>query len=299
MRATRASNAEAQQRKLAQQAAANESAQRKQAEAVAGLLESVFQGLDPFSETEGGPDLKTHLVAQLDNTAASLAKDYAGEPLVRARLRNALGWTELRLGEVNKADVLLQSALNEQRAYVSLDDPRTLTIMNNLASAYLFTARYPDAIKLFEQVRDERTKIFGPDHLDTLTTLNSLARAYYLAGRTAEAVKLFERVRDQRIQTLGPVQWSAKAKSPDYPARLVTAELLTAMGHHRLGLNDQARAALQRAERQAEHELPHAGEGDLGVGGVENWLVYQTLHREATGLISGKMPATTRSQLAQ
>jgi hypothetical protein len=62
------------------QARDQEAAQRRQAEAVALLLESVFRRVDPNAEEQGGLDLKAQLIAQLDWAAADLAKEYAGQP---------------------------------------------------------------------------------------------------------------------------------------------------------------------------------------------------------------------------
>ncbi len=65
-------------------------------------------------------------------------------------------------------------------------------------------ARLPEAIALFERMRDTQIAKLGPDHPDTLFTLNSLALAYKAVGRLPEAIALFERVRDARIAKLGP-----------------------------------------------------------------------------------------------
>jgi len=205
VRATRARNAEALQRTLAQRAAASEAAQRRQAETVEGLLESVFAGLSPYSEKKGGPDLKTQLVTQLDETAAKLDKDYAGEPLVRARLRTVLGWTQLQLGEVTKAEALFKSALVEQQRYAAPDDAQTLTTLHHLAVAYLSAGRHGEAIKLLEQVRDRQVRKLGPDDPDTLRTQVTLASAYDVgAGRNVQAIALGEQLRDPLIRKLGP-----------------------------------------------------------------------------------------------
>jgi eukaryotic-like serine/threonine-protein kinase len=69
-----------------------EAAQRRQAEAVAGFLESVLEGLNPIQA-------KLDLEGRLDVVGADLEKERAGEPLVRARLRYALGTTLSGLGE--------------------------------------------------------------------------------------------------------------------------------------------------------------------------------------------------------
>jgi tetratricopeptide (TPR) repeat protein len=61
----------------------------------------------------------------------------------------------------------------------------------------------PEAIALFEQVRDGFVKKLGADNPETLNTLNSLANAYRAAGKLPEAIALFEQVRDARVRTLG------------------------------------------------------------------------------------------------
>ena len=76
------------------------------------------------------------------------------------------------------------------------DHPGTLTTLNNLASAYQAAGRLPEAIALFERVRDAQIAKLGPDHPDTLNTLDNLARAYQDAGKVPEAIALLERIRD-------------------------------------------------------------------------------------------------------
>lgn len=234
VRATRARNNEAEQRKLAQQAAAREAAQRQQAEAEALLLESFFQALDPDAEQKGDPDLRTRLVARLDQAAMSLDKD-AGDSLGRARLRNALGETQLHLGEAGEAERLFQAAADERREHAGPDDPKTLLALNNLARAYDGIGRYEAAIHLLEKVRDQRIRILGPDHADTLRTLHDLAKAYHDAGRYAEMIKLLEHVRDEQTRTLGPDHRD-------------TLEALTdlADGYRHAGRNSESIALLER-----------------------------------------------------
>ena len=76
--------------------------------------------------------------------------------------------------------------------------------LSNLGTNYKDAGRVPEAIAIFERLRDARVATLGPDHPDTLNTLNSLAAAYQAAGRIPEAIALFERVRDGQIATLGP-----------------------------------------------------------------------------------------------
>ncbi|OLO77310.1 tetratricopeptide repeat protein [Actinomyces oris] len=84
------------------------------------------------------------------------------------------------------------------------DHPSTLTSRNNLAYAYQAAGRLDEAIALFEQTLEDRTRILGPHHPDTLTSRNNLAGAYDDAGRLDEAIALYEQNLKDRTRILGP-----------------------------------------------------------------------------------------------
>jgi hypothetical protein len=172
--------AAAEAEKIAKEA---EAAERKQAEAAANLLESVFRGLDPNAEEKGGLPLVEQLVAQLDVAAASLDVEYAGQPLVRAKLRDTMGTTQRGLGEAGKAVALHEQALAEFRQHVGPDHPDTLTSMNNLAESYLEAGQLDNALPLSEGTLEKRKAKLGTEHPDTLTSMNSHRRRQAVAGR--------------------------------------------------------------------------------------------------------------------
>src|SRR5262245_48599728 len=76
--------------------------------------------------------------------------------------------------------------------------------LDNLAGAYRLSRRLPEAIKLYEKVRDVELAKFGAQHPSTLHTLNNLALAYRDSGRLPEAIQIFENVRAVRTEKLGP-----------------------------------------------------------------------------------------------
>ena len=84
--------------------------------------------------------------------------------------------------------------------------------------AYQSVGKLPEAIALFERVRDAQIAKLGPDHPNTLTTLDNLAPAYRAAGKFPDAIALLERVRDAKIAKLGP----------DHPSTLITLNNLAA-----------------------------------------------------------------------
>jgi serine/threonine protein kinase/Tfp pilus assembly protein PilF len=163
-------------------------AQRKQAEAVASLLESMFTGLNPKADL----NLKEELLRRLDVVAANLDKDYAGEPLVRARLREALGLTKRGLGEGRGAMVLHEQALAERERLLGPEHADTLESMHSLAAAMVAAGKLDRAVPLMETVLQKRKAKFGPDHDDTLAAANNLAVAYQAVGELNKALPLFE-----------------------------------------------------------------------------------------------------------
>ena len=84
------------------------------------------------------------------------------------------------------------------------DHPSTLTARNNLAGAYQAAGRLDEAIPLYEQNLEDRTRILGPHHPDTLTARNNLANAYHDAGRLNEAITLHEQNLKDRTRILEP-----------------------------------------------------------------------------------------------
>jgi len=84
------------------------------------------------------------------------------------------------------------------------DHPSTLTARNNLAGAYQTAGRLDEAIPLYEQNLEDRTRILGPHHPDTLTARNNLAGAYQAAGRLNEAIPLYQQNLKDRTRILSP-----------------------------------------------------------------------------------------------
>ena len=82
--------------------------------------------------------------------------------------------------------------------------PDTLTSRNNLAVAYQDAGRLHEAITLYEQNLDDRTRILGPHHPDTLASRNNLAYAYQTAGRLHEAIPQYEQNLKDSTRILGP-----------------------------------------------------------------------------------------------
>ena len=118
--------------------------------------------------------------------------------LLATTLRNAtdLGMPHLALA--------LTDSVTRAGDTLGSDHPSTLTARLSLASAYREAGRLHEAIELFEQNLDDRTRILGSHHPDTLTSRNNLAFAYQTAGRLHEAIKLFEQNLEDSTRILDP-----------------------------------------------------------------------------------------------
>jgi tetratricopeptide (TPR) repeat protein len=95
--------------------------------------------------------------------------------------------------------------------------------------------------------------------------------AQYRAGRFDEAVTRLRHGLDR--------------PAVDMPTWRATAEMVLAMALHRIGDKQEAQAAMGRARHLIETEVPTAGVDDLGIGGFENWLICQTIWREANSVV--------------
>jgi serine/threonine protein kinase/tetratricopeptide (TPR) repeat protein len=201
-KAERARANEESERKKVEQKEAIAQQRRRQAEAVANLLESVFLDLQPYSEHKGQIDFKDRLLVRLGEVERELEKDGL-EVETQAQLQNALGLAYLGLGEATKAIALHQSAWAKQKACLGADHADTLASMNNLALAYLDAGKLDLALRLFVETLEKEKTSQGPDHPSTLTTMNNLALVYQAAGKLQLALPLFIDTLEKRKTTLG------------------------------------------------------------------------------------------------
>jgi serine/threonine protein kinase len=180
-----------------------EAAQRQQAEAATDLLASVFRHLDPRAEQKG-LSFKDQMKAELDAAASRLDKEYARQPLIRARLRQALGEAQLGLGNAATAAGLFEKALADRKKHLPPDHADIEFTMNYLALAYQAAGRLTEALPLFEEVLDKQQDRQGADHFNTLLIINNLANAYRDAGQPDRALRLLKATLAKMKGKFGP-----------------------------------------------------------------------------------------------
>jgi serine/threonine protein kinase/tetratricopeptide (TPR) repeat protein len=176
--------------------------ERARAERVSGFLVSLFRISDP-SEARG----KTITAREiLDQGAARIDKELAGDPDLQARLTQTIGTVFYSLGLYSRSEQLIARAFEIQKRVLGPDDPVTLGCAMDLANAYWEEGRFPEAEKLHRETLEIRRRVLGPEHPNTLGSMMGLANAYESEGRYPDAEKLLLEALEIQKRVLGPEQ---------------------------------------------------------------------------------------------
>jgi hypothetical protein len=135
-----ARQAEALQRRIAEEQRRQAVEQRRQAEKrltqiekANEILGSIFKDLNPDSEVKNGKPILVLLGERLDQATAQIEGESIGDPLTVARMQETLGECQLGLSFPEKAVVLFTKARATFTAILGPDHPDTLTSMHLLA----------------------------------------------------------------------------------------------------------------------------------------------------------------------
>jgi serine/threonine protein kinase/tetratricopeptide (TPR) repeat protein len=188
------------------------------------------------------PDIKVRTL--LDRAATTIDGAFPEQPLTEAAIRLTIGDAYLALSDYAEAETQLRRSVALRVAKLGVDDPATLTSMNDLARAYQKTGQRDKALGLFEETLKLRTATLGPDHPHTLVSVNNLATAYQATGELDKALRLFEETLKLRTATLGP----------DHPGTLVSMNNL-ATAYHDAGQLDKALPLLEETLKLGKDKL--------------------------------------------
>jgi len=121
----------------------------------------------------------------------TIENELSEDPLISARLRHTIGQTYERLGLFGPAEAHALRAVEIRRELLGEEHPDTLMSVNNLASAYYYQGRDPEAERLHRETLDIRRRVLGEEHPDTLASMRNLARTCHAQGRYDEAERLY------------------------------------------------------------------------------------------------------------
>jgi tetratricopeptide (TPR) repeat protein/predicted Ser/Thr protein kinase len=128
----------------------------------------------------------------LDEGAEKLKGKFTKQPLTKAWVQEALGWTYLLLGEPNKAEAHLVDVQKIYRDHYKKTDMETLGVKWLLAWVYLDQGRYSDAEDLLSDVLLISRQEYGMEN--QLDIKGGLALTYFHLGKYKQAESLYDEI---------------------------------------------------------------------------------------------------------
>ena len=202
--------------------------ERQRAEQVSRFLTSLFSSANP--RMTAGKEVSLRQV--LDQGAARIDTELAGEPEIQASLLHTIGGVYLALGLYDNAEPLLTRAMELRQRLLGHDHPDTLRSETSMALLYQRQGRHVSEQTMHQDVLERRRRVLGEDHPDTLWSMHNVAASMMQQGRYAEAESLHREVLGRRRRALGEdhpdtlSSMTGVANSLSYQGRYAEAEPL-------------------------------------------------------------------------
>jgi len=160
---------------------------RVEVQAIAEFLRSDVLG----SVSEAKADEAT-VSFVLDAASKKLKGKFANQPLIKAWIRETIGWTYWVLGESNKAEGHLVDAQKIYRDHYGETHPDTLGVRWLLGWVYVDQGRYHDAEDMLTEVLRISQRVYRTEH--RLDIKSGLALTYCYLGKYKQAESLYNEI---------------------------------------------------------------------------------------------------------
>lgn len=190
------------ERDAALRARADAEQARREAEEVSSFLVDIFKVSDP-GEARGGSVTAREL---LDRGAEQIRHGLRDQPASRARMMDAIGLIDHKLGLYAQARPLLEEAVAIRRRLPGTDLSTELDLaasLQHLGQVSQMQHR-PETEALFKEALAIQEKRLGPDDPEVAMTLNNLGIVYGYGGELDKAETIFQRALKIREAALGP-----------------------------------------------------------------------------------------------
>jgi serine/threonine protein kinase/Tfp pilus assembly protein PilF len=145
--------------------------EKQKAEQVTKLLVNVFEVNDP-DEAKGETITAREI---LDRGAQRVTKELQDKPDVQAQLLRTIGTIYTRLGLYDRAQPLLEKALQIRKTYYGNENVAVAESLNDLGYFFMLKGQNKKAEKLLREALAMRRKLLGREHLDVAESLMWLA----------------------------------------------------------------------------------------------------------------------------
>jgi len=180
--------------------------QAEKASRVSELLTSVVISADPYRDPDSvsGGVATPSARALLDTLATRITTELNEQPEVQAEMLTVIGRTYERLGLIDKAAPLLESALEIGRRSFRLPDPRVAQTLNDLGVLQRRLGNFAASAPLLtESLSMRRAVVGGDDDKDVAVTLSEYGRTLRDLGRLDESEKATRDALAIRMKVLG------------------------------------------------------------------------------------------------
>lgn len=234
---------------------------------------NLFEGGDHYA----GPATDLRVVTLLDR-GVDQARSLSRDPSAQAELYGTLGNVYHQLGQLEKADTLLHSALDQRRSLYGPDDPAYSRGLLDLALLRADQARFDDAERLARQGLELLRRRYPAGHPAIAGALESLGKVLEERGSYEPAVKILEEA------------VAIRTRSPDRaPADLAASLAGLANVHFYAGHYAQSESLNQRVlamHRQIYGpQHPSVAEDLINLGAIQqdtgHYVEAEKLHRQA------------------
>ena len=169
----------------------------ERARAVKDYLIEVFSSADP--SYEDGASLSAREL--VERGALAVGERFADDPGTGAEITRVLGTVLTSLAQYDRAETILRSTLEEQRA---LDDPDGLQeTLLALGQCLLDQGNHEEAHELYVEAEELCTREFGADDPRTISAASSRAAGLSAQGRYEEAESLYREIIDRAERVFG------------------------------------------------------------------------------------------------
>ncbi len=183
--------------RLTQESLSEAEEARNEAEQVTKFLTDTLAAADPSKQ---GKDVTVREV--LDRASDKISQQFAGRPLIEARLQQTVGSTYDKLGLYERAEAHLASAAATYRRVLGERNPRTLVATSSLSVTIGNLGKYPASEAAHRSTLEIQRRVLGADHPDTLASMSDLANALREQGRYEEAEELHRTTLETRCRSL-------------------------------------------------------------------------------------------------
>lgn len=169
------------------------------ATAINNFLQETLGSANPYE----GTGREVTVLEALDGAVETIDAAFADQPEIRAAVEHTIGCTYRDLGEYDRAEPLLRSALETRQRLVTGPQADVATSLNALGELLYYQGDPDAAAALWQEALEIRHALFDKLHPDVAELLNSLGVAHQTRGDYAAATGMYREALAMRRTLFG------------------------------------------------------------------------------------------------